>query len=192
MHASPSALGTYERLALLIYWRRMSIKKKTQRLPPTKPQTLLTQLAANPDKLFTGSFRQQYAALCFRYEGKQQNLQILVLTSRDSGRWIIPKGWPMKKKKPHEAAKTEAWEEAGIKGKIKKEPIGRYTYLKLFDDGDVAPTIVDVFQLLVTEQTGDYKEKGQRILAWVSPEEAARRVRELELKSLLVDFKPRA
>jgi hypothetical protein len=51
---------------------------------------------------------------------------------------------------------------------------------------------VDVFQVQVTEQTDKYKEKGQRILAWVSPEEAARRVREIELKSLLVDFKPRA
>ncbi|MDM9625040.1 NUDIX hydrolase [Rhizobium sp. S152] len=169
----------------------MSTKKTTQRLAPTKPPSLLQQLAANPDKLFTGSFRQQFAVLCFRYVGKQQDLQILVLTSRDSGRWIIPKGWPMKRKKPHEAAEIEAWEEAGVEGHIRKEPVGRYTYLKLLDDGDVAPTIVDVFQMLVTEQSDNYKEKGQRILAWVSPEEAARRVREIELKSLLVDFKPR-
>lgn len=97
----------------------------------------------------------------------------------------------MKRKKPHEAAEIEAWEEAGVEGRIRKEPVGRYTYLKLLDDGDVAPTIVDVFQMLVTEQSDNYKEKGQRILAWVSPEEAARRVREIELKSLLVDFKPR-
>ncbi len=172
----------------------MSIKKSktTQKPAVARPQGLLQQLAANPDKLFSGSFRQQYAALCFRYDGKQQNLQILVLTSRDSGRWIIPKGWPMKKKKPYQAAETEAWEEAGVKGQTRRDPIGRYTYLKLLDDGDVAPTIVDVFQVQVTEQTDKYKEKGQRILAWVSPEEAARRVREIELKSLLVEFKPRA
>ena len=172
----------------------MSIKKTkaTQGPPIAKPKGLLQQLAANPDKLFTGSFREQCAALCFRYDGKHQELQILVLTSRVSGRWIIPKGWPMKKKKPHEAAETEAWEEAGVRGKIRKAPVGRYTYLKLLDNGDVAPTIVDVFQVQVTEQTDKYKEKGQRILAWVSPEEAARRVREIELKSLLVDFKPRA
>lgn len=112
------------------------------------------------------------------------------MTSRDSGRWVIPKGWPIKRKKPHEAAEIEAWEEAGVKGHVREEPIGRYTYLKMMDDGDVAPTIVDVFRVKVTKQTENFKEKGQRILAWVSPEEAARRVREIELKSLLVDFRP--
>ena len=62
---------------------------------------------------------------------------------------------------------------------------------KLLDDGDVAPCIVDVFQIEVTESAGKFKEKGERILAWVSPDEAARRVREIELKSLLVEFQPR-
>jgi 8-oxo-dGTP pyrophosphatase MutT (NUDIX family) len=169
----------------------MKRKQQPNKSTTRKPQNLLRQLAANPEKLFTGSFRQQYAALCFRYRDEAKVVEVLVMTSRESGRWVIPKGWPMKKKEPHDTAATEAMEEAGVRGQVRKEPVGRYTYLKLLDDGDVAPTIVDVFQLQVTKQTDSFKEKGQRILAWVTPEEAARRVREIELKSLLVDFKPR-
>lgn len=96
----------------------------------------------------------------------------------------------MKGKKPFEAAATEAWEEAGVSGAAKKKPVGRYTYLKELDDGNVAPCIVDVFQIEVAQVRTDFKEQGQRLLDWVSPDEAARRVREIELKSLLVDFKP--
>lgn len=96
----------------------------------------------------------------------------------------------MKGKAPHEAAATEAFEEAGIKGKVRPEPVGRYTYLKQLDNGDVAPTIVDVFQVEVLASAKSFKERGQRILRWLSPEEAARRVREIELKSLIIDFVP--
>lgn len=97
----------------------------------------------------------------------------------------------MKKKKPHEAAAVEAWEEAGVQGKVKKKPVGRYTYLKLLDDGDVAPCVVDVFQLEVTEKHEQFKERGERRVQWVTPDEAARRVREIELKSLLIEFNPK-
>jgi 8-oxo-dGTP pyrophosphatase MutT (NUDIX family) len=116
---------------------------------------------------------------------------LLVVTSRDSGRWIIPKGWPMKGKKPFEAAAVEALQEAGISGKVGKKAVGSYTYLKLLDDGDVVPCIVDVFQIEATSSADKFKEKGERTLAWVTPDEAARRVREIELKSLLIEFKPR-
>ncbi|HEV7309938.1 NUDIX hydrolase [Ensifer sp.] len=164
-------------------------KSKAQKSP--KPRTLLQKLAASPEKLFSGAFRQQYAALCFRRTADGFALEILVVTSRDSGRWLIPKGWPMKQKEPHEAAAIEALQEAGVRGKVRKKPVGSYTYLKMLDDGDVVPCVVDVFQVEVTKQVEKYKEKGERIVAWVSADEAARRVREIELKSLLIDFKPR-
>ncbi len=67
---------------------------------------------------------------------------------------------------------------------------GRYTYLKELDNGDVVPCIVDLFEIEVTDIKTEFKERGQRISDWVSPDEAARRVREIELKSLLVNFKP--
>lgn len=167
----------------------MTSKKKREKQPLQPSKTLLQQLAQRPDKLFSGAFRQQYGALCFRRRADGE-VEILIVTSRDSGRWIIPKGWPMKRKKPHEAAAIEAWEEAGVRGTVKKRPVGRYTYLKELDDGDVAPCIVEVFQVEVKETGGAFKELGQRQRDWVSPDEAARRVREIELKSLLVDFRP--
>jgi 8-oxo-dGTP pyrophosphatase MutT (NUDIX family) len=170
----------------------MKDKKKSTKAEVTKSSPhLLKQLARRPEKLFSGAFRQQYGAICFRFLNGGSDIEILLVTSRDSGRWIIPKGWPIKKKKPFEAAATEAWEEAGMRGAVSKQPVGRYTYLKDLDDGDVAPCIVDVFQIKVTDVQADFKEVGERILAWLCPDEAARRVREVELKSLLVDFKPR-
>lgn len=90
----------------------MKPAKKQRKRKDARPQTLLGQLAAMPDKLFKQDFRQQYGALCFRF-GEDGAVEILLITSRDSGRWIIPKGWPMKKKEPHEAAAVEAWQEAG-------------------------------------------------------------------------------
>lgn len=169
----------------------MKSTKKSRKARPARSLTLLQQLAAVPEKLFTGTFRQQYAALCFRYTGSGEEIEILVVTSRTSARWIIPRGWPMKRKKPHEAAAIEAWEEAGVRGRVRKDAVGRYTYLKMLDNGDVVPCVVDVFQIEITGEETSFKERGERLLEWVRPDEAARRVREIELKSLLVDFRPR-
>lgn len=165
-------------------------KKAKQSVTPAS-RGLLGQLADMPEHLARGNFRHQYAALCFRRSPNSNGIEVLVITSRDTGRWIIPKGWPMKKKKPHEAAALEAWQEAGVLGRVGKRAVGRYTYLKWLDNQDVAPCIVEVFPIEVTDQKADFKEQGQRVLAWVSPDEAARRVREVELKSLLVQFQPR-
>ncbi|KQV79623.1 NUDIX hydrolase [Rhizobium sp. Root1220] len=167
----------------------MTSKKKPAKTPG-QPQSLLQELAARPENLFTGKFRQQYAALCFRYKNDGASIEILVVTSRDSGRWIVPKGWPVGGKAPYESAEIEAWEEAGVRGKARKKPVGRYTYLKLLGDGHVVPCIVDIFQIEVKKEVVAFKERGERILAWVSPDEASRRVREVELKSLLVQFTP--
>ncbi|MFJ6321995.1 MULTISPECIES: NUDIX hydrolase [unclassified Rhizobium] len=168
------------------------MKSRKEGREPSTPKSnhLLQQLARTPEKLISSAFRNQYGALCFRYKNDSDGVEILVITSRDSGRWVVPKGWPMKGKEPHEAAATEAWEEAGVRGKVKKTPIGRYTYLKDLDDGNVVPCVVEIFQVEVKEVRMEFKERGQRILDWVSPDEAARRVREIELKSLLVNFKP--
>ncbi len=170
----------------------MAVKlgKKEKHATPSASRGLLTQLAAMPEHLRRADFRQQYAALCFRRNPDGDDIEILVITSRETGRWIIPKGWPMKKKKPHEAAALEASQEAGVRGRVGKRAVGRYTYLKWLDNQQVAPCIVEVFAIEVTQQKANFKEQGQRKLAWVSPDEAARRVREVELKSLLVHFRP--
>ncbi len=161
-------------------------KKKNIAAPSDK--ALLQQLAGMPDKLFNGAFELQLGALCYR-KSDDCDLEILLITSRGTGRWIIPKGWPMNKKKPHEAALIEAFEEAGVVGRVHKKPVGRYTYLKWLDTGRVAPCVVDVFQIEVTRTEQKFKETGQRKVAWFSRGEAARLVREVELKSLIATFR---
>ena len=132
--------------------------------------------------------KQQYAALCYRAKKKQGTCEILLLTSRDTGRWVIPKGWPMPGKKAHAVAEREAFEEAGARGKVAKEPLGFYHYRKSLQTGLKIPVRVQVHALEVEEMARNFPEKGSRRLEWVSPAEAASRVNEPELKELLLSF----
>jgi 8-oxo-dGTP pyrophosphatase MutT (NUDIX family) len=130
--------------------------------------------------------RQQYAALCYRVKKKQ--VEVLLATSRDTGRWVIAKGWPMEGKKAHQVAEREAFEEVGVKGKVEKEPLGFYHYRKTLNNGLKVPVRVQVHALEVEDCLKTFPEKGARVLEWVSPEEAARRVNEPELKTLIAAF----
>lgn len=132
--------------------------------------------------------RQQFAAICHRTKKKTGDLEVLLITSRDTGRWVIPKGWHMPGKQPHEVAEREAFEEAGIKGKPSMEPIGYYTYMKKMRGGHKVPTRVQVHALEVKSLLKEFPEKGTRSLEWVSCEEAASRVDEPELKILFLAF----
>lgn len=161
-----------------------SALKKTSK----KSATFLSELAPFTGTLFKERTREQFAALCYRIGGDGGMFEVLLVTSRESGRWIIPKGWPMAGKKPHEVAAIEAFEEAGVRGKAKKKPFGYFTYLKMFDNGQRAPCCVQVHLLDVSESCDVFREKGQRLSEWVSCVEAARRVREPELKGLLLSM----
>lgn len=153
---------------------------------------LLKALAASPETLRAKAFRRQCGAIVFRRAAESAALvEVLVITSRDTGRWVIPKGWPMKNRKPHEAAAIEALQEAGVRGKASKKSLGQYTYLKRLDTGVDVPCIVDLYQIEAETLEDEFKEKGQRVLEWVTPSEASRRVQEPELKSILRSFTPR-
>jgi 8-oxo-dGTP pyrophosphatase MutT (NUDIX family) len=128
----------------------------------------------------------QYAALPWRLSGRQ--VQVLLITSRGSGRWVIPKGWPMPGLKPHDAAAKEAAEEAGLVGHVEDAPIGAYHYAKQLRPGRAVDVQVTVFPFHVTYQADDWKEHGQRQLEWVAYKQAARRVAEPALKRLIADF----
>lgn len=130
----------------------------------------------------------QVAALCWRRSRK--GLRILLVTSRDSGRWVIPKGWPMRRRSMPDAAAREAWEEAGVKGEIRPVSLGLYTYRKVLDNGDTIPCAVVVYPLEVQIMLREYPEYGQRSTRWFSPRKAAKRVREPQLASLIRDFDP--
>lgn len=128
----------------------------------------------------------QYAALCFRHvAGSEDPVQLLLITSRDTGRWVIPKGWGDAKRKPHETAQREAWEEAGVVGRVGKKPFGYYTYTKKVTDEESIMVVVQVHLLHVLDLEAEFPEKGQRKLRWFSPTAAACAVQESDLKYLI-------
>ena len=119
--------------------------------------------------------------------GADGALEVLLLTSRETKRWVIPKGWPMKGKKPWEAAAIEALEEAGIEGKPSKTSLGRYTYFKR-QEAHFEVCDVDVYALSFTKQRASWREQGQREAKWCGLEQACELVEEPGLKALLLDL----
>ena len=133
--------------------------------------------------------RSQFGALCFRK--RSGKLQVLLITSRRQGRWIIPKGWPMDKHTPAQSAAQEAWEEAGVKGKPFERCLGIYSYSKSYEGVGRFPCVVMVYGVQVKSLSANFPEKGQRRRRWFSPKKAASKVLEPELAKLLRSFDPR-
>lgn len=125
----------------------------------------------------------QLAALPWRNETR---LEVLLITSRETRRWVIPKGWPMKGLDAHTAAAREAFEEAGVEGEVDPLAVGFYAYGKLMKDGSVRPIDVDVFALRVARMFDDWPERAQRQRRWFTPEEAAVAVDEADLGEILL------
>jgi len=128
----------------------------------------------------------QYAALPYRLVGRK--MQVQLITSRGTGRWVIPKGWPMKGLMAHEAAAVEAAEEAGLKGAIADRPIGSYAYVKALKPEQQLNVQVIVFPLRVDGQIEAFKEASERTARWFSFKEAARLVAEPSLRRIILDF----
>lgn len=148
----------------------------------------ITDMVRSLQLMFRRPPRQQYAALCYRWAPKSDRVEILLLTSRDTGRWIIPKGWPMGDKPACGVAAQEAYEEAGVKGRVEKEPVGFYLYDKVLKDDFAVGCRVQVHALQVEKLEEDYPEKDQRIHRWFDYETAATQVREPTLKELILRF----
>ena len=128
----------------------------------------------------------QVGALCLQAETGS----VLLVTSRGTGRWIIPKGWPMDGRSVGGAALREAWEEAGVCGRAQESPVGQYAYNKKQGRGLGIPINVQVYLIRVTGLDDDYPEAGERERKWFTPAEAADLVDETELKALLRNFRP--
>ena len=129
---------------------------------------------------------QQYGSLCFRR--KKQGARILLITSRDTGRWVVPKGWPIKKIGDGATALQEAWEEAGVVGQVAKKGIGSYLYAKLMDDGSLVDCTVEVYPVEVERLKKNYPEKSQRLRRWFSVSGAAAKVDEPDLREIILSF----
>ena len=132
--------------------------------------------------------RTQFGALCYRI--RKDKVQVLLVTSRGTGRWIIPKGWPVGGATPADAAGVEAWEEAGAKGRVYPTCIGLYSYLKEREEGRL-PCIVAVFPMKVAKLHDDFPEAGTRKRKWVSLKRAAKMVDQPELSQIIAQFNPR-
>lgn len=115
-------------------------------------------------------------------------MQILLVTSRESGRWVIPKGNFGNSISPHSAAAQEAEEEAGVRGAVCPTPLGTYRYRKRKGSGASLMADVEVFPLSVSEELSDWKEKKQRERRWFSLGDAANAVEEPDLRDLIRTF----
>ena len=125
----------------------------------------------------------QFAALPFRIASGA--VEVLLITSRETQRWIIPKGWPIRGLRPRQVATREAVEEAGLVGTIVgKRPIGSYHYTKRLPDNQEILCRVKVFLMSVDHQLDTWKEKEQRECEWMSPQKAARLIDDRELAEL--------
>lgn len=129
----------------------------------------------------------QIAALPIRFENGKP--EVMLVTSRETKRWVIPKGWPMKGKKNWAAAAQEAREEAGVIGKTLKRPVGEFHYFKR-RAAHYDLCRVEVYLLGCEKRLETYREKGQREARWFPLEEAVEAVEEPGLMALLhdVDF----
>ena len=133
--------------------------------------------------------RTQFAALCYRLrKGKPE---VLLVTSRRTKRWIIPKGWPQDGMLPAQSAAIEALEEAGVEGKLSNESLGIYSYTKHHVSGRAIPCVGIVYSLKVKTIHDRYREIGQRKRKWFSLADAARRVSEPELAHIIRSFNPK-
>lgn len=132
------------------------------------------------------SAARQVGALPWRRKGG--GIEILLVTSRETKRWVIPKGWPMARLIDSNAAKREAYEEAGIDGRIQRQAIGRYAYDKRASNGSSQPCIVTVYAFRVLREHRSWPEKAERKRCWFKLEVAAEKVNEAGLRALIRSF----
>lgn len=130
----------------------------------------------------------QVAALCYRR--RKKNIEILLVKSLGRGNWILPKGWPMDDRSLAKAAATEAFEEAGAKGKIRKKPVGTYSYTKSQKDGDLVECQALAYEMEVSDIKKTFPESEIRTARWFPQHKAAESVAFKQLRKLIKDFEP--
>lgn len=144
-------------------------------------QTLQVDIPAQP--FSTLLCQPQVGAVCWRMN--RGHVQVLLITSRDTGRWVIPKGWPIHGLTAPETAAREAWEEAGVQGRGAMDDLGQFHYDKIMAAKPALPCQVQVFALRVAKLHADFPERKERRRKWFDAPHAARKVAEPELRQLL-------
>jgi 8-oxo-dGTP pyrophosphatase MutT (NUDIX family) len=131
----------------------------------------------------------QYGVIAWK-ESEAAGRLVLLITSRETRRWVIPRGNPMPGLSASQVAAQEAWEEAGIRGDTSLEEVGTYPYRKKQPDGSFVPAEVRLFSMEVREEADAWPEMRQRERRWFTPAEAAEAVDEPELRLLILAFVP--
>jgi len=127
----------------------------------------------------------QYAALPFR---KHQNrVEVLLITTRTKRRWSVPKGWPIERQTPHGTAAIEAFEEAGLVGKVAAFEVGRFKHRKQKKKQEVRCD-VRIFPLQVLAEHAEWPEKGQRRRRWLPLADAAQLAHKNGLKRAIANL----
>jgi len=150
---------------------------------------MIKQLPISLQGAAKSDVRTQFAALCYRI--KRGKVQVLLVTSRRTKRWIVPKGWPMEGRTPAASALQEAWEEGGVRGRAEGGCLGVYTYAKGRYETDDLRCLAMLYPVSVTALAKRFPEAGQRRRRWVSRKKAVKLVSEKSLKELIKDFDPR-
>ncbi len=165
---------------------RESASRKNTSVPPAASK----QAVAKPlpkkqavKEAGKGKIIRQVAAVPFRRK-TDGSIEVMLVTSRQTQRFILPKGWPMPGKSGRKAATIEAKEEAGVLGKTLKQPAGSYSYWKRLET-NFARVNVTVYLLAVSEELADWSEAATRQRAWLNVEDAATLIDEPELATLL-------
>jgi len=151
--------------------------------PKAKPQ-----ISKGKNRFKKRKPRKQVGAIAYRRT--KYGIKILIITSRGTGRWILPKGWPMENTPDSDAALIEAWEEAGVK-RIKSDPMhcGSLRYNKVMKDGTDQPIEMQLFSFETAKLSKKFPERGQRKLRWVGVNTAIRKLKQPELKPILKQLK---
>jgi 8-oxo-dGTP pyrophosphatase MutT (NUDIX family) len=129
--------------------------------------------------------RVQYGALPYRLRTGSRRPQFMLITSRETQRWVIPKGWPKKGTSPRHSAAREAFEEAGVVGAVAKRAAGSFSYEKRMKNGRVVVCEVRVFPLQVRRQNKQWPEKQERVVKWLSASQAADKVKDPILSDII-------
>jgi 8-oxo-dGTP pyrophosphatase MutT (NUDIX family) len=158
-----------------------------QAKPVKKPAAKKSAMAQHrPKKVRQVQARRQFGVLALRQRGNA--VSVMLVTSRGTRRWIIPKGNPEKGKTGAEVAAIEAFEEAGLLGEVWNKPIGHYLAPKHLTSGKIVQCAIEVYRMDVEEVLDDWPEKGQRARGWYALDEAAMLVGEGGLVALILEM----
>ena len=147
-----------------------------------------SQLPLEVDASLKRQVRSQFAALPFRLG--DNGIEVLLVTSRNTKRWILPKGWPEDGMTPASSAAKEAYEEGGVTGKVYDLCLGVFSFSKLTREEVIVPCVGLVYPLKVKKVHSGYPEKKERRRKWFSPKKAAGLVHQPELKQIIKSFDP--